>query len=257
MMQEYALAASPSVARRLVQLAGVSSAEITLDIAALALEGLLGDEDFASYPTLTSRQRGAVQRLIDYQLRGVLLADDEESARETVLAAALIAGIKPIVVCSRHLRSWRALVNRMGLHGGVDARETPDVLFVDSGTVLRQEVIEPRRNGMLIIEHTERSDFVQGAGENDQAAVREFQRTVIIANFGGLTRTFHQWTRQCDIALQISLEYLWPNEALSILAQTPAVVEYLKRSGFRKCRAADLYFMFNVVPELLGARGPR
>lgn len=257
MMQEYLFEARPAVARRLRDLAAITATEITLEIELLAETGLLTPEAFDRLPGLAEAQQTAIQRLIDYNMRGVLLADDEDGARETVLGAARLSGVRPIIVCTRKPKPWRAMAERFDLTLGVDPRESPDLLVVDPATILRQDVIEPRRDGLLIIEHTERSDYVHGAGVGDQAVVKEFAQAVVIANFGSLTRTFHAWTRQCDIALQISLEYLWPSNALAILQHTPAVVNDLKRRGFKKFRPADLYFMFNVVPDLLKDRGPR
>jgi hypothetical protein len=257
MMQDYVFPADPAVARRLVALAQVTTTEITLEIERLALTGLIAPDVFAGFPDLSQAQQSTIQQIIDYKLRGVVLADNQDEARYTVLVAAIIQGVRPIIVCTRKPRPWKVLAEHFGLTMGVNPLERPDVLIVEATSVMRQDVVEPRRDGLLIIEHTDRSDYVHGAGDHDQAVVKEFARTVIIANFGSLTRTFHSWTRQCDIALKISLEYLWPNGALGILDHTPGIVAGLKRRGFKKFRAADLYFMFNVVPDLLGDRGPR
>jgi hypothetical protein len=257
MMQEYTFPADPAIARRLVHLSTITSTEITVEVEALALTGLLRWDTLEGLPSLSDRQQAAIQRLIDYKLRGVLLADSEEDARVVALVAARLQGIRPIVVSTRKPKIWKILADRLGFSIGADPFTDTDLLLVDPLSLMTQDVIRDRRAGMLVIEQSDRSDYVQGSGECDLAVVREFERTVVVANFGSLTRTFHSWTRQCDVALQSHLEFLWPNEALVILGQTPVTVNDLRRRGFKRYRPADLYFLFNVVPDLLGDRGPR
>jgi hypothetical protein len=257
MMQEYIFPSDPSVARRLVQLSRVTQTRITVEIEALATRGLLAPEDFAGAPSLTETQQKAVQKLIDYRLRGVLLGDSDDGGRSAILMACRLQGVRPILVCTRRASQWAQSAELFGLTWGSDPLVDTDVLILKASDILRQDVVRDRRNGVLVIEHTDKSDFVQGTENNDQAITREFARVIVLANFGSLTRTFHSWTRQCDIALGVALTYLWPGEILKILNQTHARVIDLKSRGFTKYRPADLYFMFNVIPDLLGERGPR
>lgn len=257
MMQEYTFPSNPSVARRLVQLSGVTQTRISAEIESLATDGLLQPDDFAGLPPLSEAQQKAVQRLIDYRLRGALLGDSDDGGRNAILSACRIQGVRPILVCTRRASQWAQSAEQFGLTSGSDPLADTDVLILNASQVLRQDVVRDRRDGLLVVEHTEKADYVEGAAENHQAIAREFARIVVLANFGSLTRTFHSWTRQCDLALNVTLTYLWPDEVLKILNQTPVVVNDLKSRGFTKYRPADLYFLFNVIPDLLGDRGPR
>ncbi|RYD61158.1 MAG: hypothetical protein EOP83_17700 [Verrucomicrobiaceae bacterium] len=255
MMQEFTFPSEPAVARRLVQLSRVTTTQISVQIEALAEQGLLRPADFAGLPDLSEAQQKAVQRIIDYRMRAALLGDSDDGGRRAVLAACKLQGVRPILVCTRRVGQWTQVADLFGFSTGTDPREDVDVLIVNPTDALNQEVIRDRRGGLLVIEHSERMDF--HGGESDPQMVREFAQIVVLTNFGSLTRTFHSWTRQCDIALTTALGYLWPDDVLKILTQTPAVVNDLRNRGFTKYRPADLHFLFNVVPDLLEDRGPR
>lgn len=254
MMQEYVLPATPAKARRLLELAEVRSVEITEEVRTLAGEGLI---DFTPHPDLNELQQTALQRLIDYELRGVLLCDNEGEARRVLFLAAEIMKVKPIVVCTSYPRLWKVEAEALGLTVDVQPRERPDVLLVERTNLLRQDVVEPRRDGLLILEQQDRSnDYVHG-GYGASGPAREFARTVVLANFRPMTRIFHSWTRQCDISLQSLLEDLWPASALNILNQNLNRTSHLREHGFTKMRPAELYPLFNVVTDLLGSKAPR
>lgn len=252
MMEEFVIPATPGKARRLMEIANVGQVSLCDEIRALSREGL---EDFAGYPAFTDLQRAATQRLIDCDLRGVLLSDGDNDARPVIFAAAALTGVRPIIICSRNPKAWKQEAESLGLSVGINPVEQPDVLIVDRAGLIRQDVIESRRDGLLVLENYDRSNDITGSGDVTGPA-REFARTVVVANFRPMTRIFHSWTRQCDSVLQLLLTDLWPNEALGVLNQNHGSTTYMRDRGFRKVRPADLYPLFNVVFDLLGDRVP-
>lgn len=259
MMQDYVLPATPAHARRLMQLANVASISLTDTIRALAQEGLLDEAAFAGLPPLADLERAAVQRTLDYGLRGMILTDVIASGRRTALAALSLSGIDTCIIATTAQKQWRESCDDYGFSHTSNPNEAARCLIVSPETLMSQAVLSERRHGLLIVDRQNRTDFTQFEDLEFNTAggpAREVQRTLILHNYGRVLGTYHGWSREADVRLQHDLEELWPMNALQILNQTSTVVSALRTRGFRKPRASNLYFMFNVIADLLGEKQP-
>ncbi len=257
MMQEYTLPATPAHARRLLELMAVTDTELTEDIGRLALQDFVTTETWESLPYPTTQvQRRAAQRLLDYGMRGVLLTESDETSRISLLAAIALSGIRPIVVSSNRAHMWVRRGTTFGLRCGTDFDDqTLDLLVVPPEQLVHHRTIDKRRDGLLIVDQDETNQF-----HNEQAVIgpsREFQRTIVVCNLGFTMTSFHGWSRNCESIVTMTLQLLWPRHVLDILDHTTDRAMALRSRGFKKVRPAELYFLFNVVPDLLGDKSPK
>ncbi|RYD62530.1 MAG: hypothetical protein EOP83_14370 [Verrucomicrobiaceae bacterium] len=235
------------------------SLKIGPDMFALAEQGYLGPDDYAGLPATSEIEQAAIQRLIDYNMRGLLLSPSTASARRTALSAARLTQPSSVIVSTTSPRHWFESAAEFGFSASANPQEQTDCLIISPTILLGQATLAHRRDGVLLIDHQDgymNSEFDLYAASMAGPA-REVRKTVLIYNFASLLAAFHGWSRQCDISLQGALKDLWPEASLEVLRQTPTVVGALKARGFRKCRSADLYFMFNVVTDLLGDKQPQ
>lgn len=258
MMQDYSLPATPAHARRLMQLADVARVSISDTIRALAAEGLISDDDLARVPALTPLEQKAAQRLLDYGMRGMLLSDSNRSARMACLSALALSNPTPCIIATEATRQWAQTCEEFRLRVSANPNDQPDCLVIEPDALLCQSVLSERRGGVLILD---RQHATHHRTNHDLSILsgpaREVRRTIIIDSYGGLLSTYHGWSREADVRLQSSLDALWPSDALNILRQTSTIVSALKLRNFRKFRPSSLYFMFNVVTDLLGDRQPQ
>lgn len=257
MMQEYTLPATPAHARRLLELMAITDTELSQEIGHLALQDFVTTETWENLPYQTTPvQRRAAQRLLDYGMRGVLLTESDETSRIALLAAITLSGIRQIVVASNRAHMWVRRGTTFGLRCGADPEDQSlDLLVVPPEQLVHQRTIDPRRAGLLIVDQDETNQF-----HNEQAIIgpsREFQRTIVVCNLGFTMTSFHGWSSNCDAMVSMTLQLLWPRHVLDILDHTTDRAMALRARGFKKVRPAELYFLFNVVADLLGDKSPK
>lgn len=261
MMREFALPAEPRIARRLSHLSSISGLQICPETAALASEGLLTDDELAACGlTITGHRRQALQRILDQDLRALVLVDEAQDGMHAALAAAKLTGALPIVIVvgrAHNAQKWERACAAHGWRVGVDAYDRDlDVLIVEPESVISQPVMGYRRGGVLVIDDAEERDHLSVLRTLSGPA-REFPRTIALYNVGGLLRSSQGWSMLLDYNVRFALETFFSREEIKILDLTPSSAAALRSRGFTKTRPADLYQLFGVVTDLLGAFAPK
>lgn len=260
MNQEFVLPATPGLARRLVQLAAISDTQIDAAIRALAGEALVTAEALRALPLkiVSPYVPSAVQKLIDAEFRALLCSAQSDDARQAVMAACALAGERPLVIASDAPERWRALADALGQSVGADPRHDVDMLLIPRSRLIEREVIERRRDGVLILESsndalTHHCEIVS-AGQN---IVNEFQKTVILGQFGPYLRHGAPWPFRCDDGVQNLTTLLHADVPAGLFApQKFAPARGLRQRGFANPRRAEIYEMLGVITDLMGSQGP-
>lgn len=254
MRQAFTLPASGAVARRLAMLSEIS--DLALDDATRAMCGqdLIAEDAFGALAlALDEDQRSAVQNLCDLGLRGVLATDDFEAARDTILAAACISGVRPIIVVSNTLSAWNGGALGLGLSIGTDPDEDVDLLVVAPDSLVSQETLRRRRGGLLVLDMS----VEMFSAQMMSGPAREVEKTIIICDFQRELKVQGDvWGRACHMTLVRALQIFFSDDRLTLIDPfSPSVID-LRERGFKKTRPAELYPLFNTVFDLLGEAKP-
>jgi hypothetical protein len=259
-IEDFIIPATPGAARRLRHLGTLTPLDLDTHTLALADEGLLTVEDLDLVPTRLDReQQGALQNLLDQDLRGILCTKTRRQAREVVMSAAKLRAVRPLVIVTSEASSWVGLVQQHGLTYSADIYdEDTDVLFVGPFDLTQQPVLSKRRGGMLIFDSV---DPRQHVSHEYAGPAREFAKTVVICDVSvAVQRANDAWSRGCDLRVVDALGILYQQRAVevlkSIIEQTSNIIAPLRARGFTKFRRADFYPVFNVIVDLMGDHKP-
>lgn len=263
MNHQYAFLATPGLARRLVQFAKLSRTTVDEHIQSLATEALISREQFnALNVSLGPLQRSAIQKILDYDSRAVLLAREYDASRTVALAAAKLTEARPIVIGTSMPSPWVALAMKFGYSVSRNPKEDVDVLVVDPVDLPLKEVVEERRDGLLIVESNTDAIWQPVWEANYQGPAREFERTIAICNLSVAYQSYGQWTTHCDAAVASATKALFSHVPEALISNQSMedrrkIFHALKARGYKHFRTRDLYPWFNIVPDLMDSILPK
>lgn len=256
MNHDYLLDATPRVARHLVRLAEIADIDLDDAIRALAAQDRLTPADFAKLPArLTPPARVAAQRLLDHDLRAVLVTDrrDHGMHRDVVLAAAKLAGARPITLALENRTGWVEAARRLGFTVDTDLSRDPDVLLVDPNELPSPALAtEARRAGLFVTDQYQQSYGMTSAS----SAASEFPRSILLVEVGAWDPAYGcLWFKTGEVAFAASvLHGAVPNSPLVNNAFSRRTI--LQPRGFRRHHPRDLAFLYSVVTELVDGDSP-
>lgn len=255
MNHDYLIDATPRVARQLVRLAEVAAIDLDPTIRALAAQDLLAPADLLGLPVrLAERGRVAVQRLLDHDLRAVLVTDRRVAAatRDAVLAAAALARARPITLALEDRTGWVDAARRFKLTVGTDPDEDPDVLLVEPRELPSPAIAtERRRAGLFVTDQ----GLIPGLDSAATAAV-EFPRTILLVAVSAWDAAQGcLWFKTPEVAYAAAvLNGGAPHGPLINNPFTRRTV--LQPRGFLRHHPRDLAFLYGVVTELVDGDAP-
>jgi hypothetical protein len=264
--QEYVLPSSPGIARRIVRLAAISNTEVAPAIRSLAETGLLQEEDFARLGfNPTKEEKQAIQQLLDCKHRAVLVSEQAVLARRAILGSAVLDTAFPIVVATWQVGEWALLARRFSLTVTEKAADdTAHMLILSPTDLINHEVINRRRHGLLIMDtHSEGDRFeAQSNGPKHNGPAREFPRTVVICPVGRQLLPQIGWGSRAEQQVAGAVATIFPTAPLNCINPPEVergrvgIFESLQERGFVRYRPVDIYFMFNVITDLLKFKMP-
>jgi hypothetical protein len=184
MNQDFALSASPALARRLLLLQSVSKLDLPSDLHTMAAQNCLSEADFDPFVCAHSAERMTItQFLLDVAMRGIVQAQFHPTIDEATIVNALRLSHAPkLTIISRRANKWRPHINSQFLTD-VDIRP----LYSVTGAW-----IDTRRDGVLVVDLCD--EMMVGFQHQCNRFVREFPRLILYQPLSVELKHLTHWT---------------------------------------------------------------
>ena len=229
MNQDFALEATPGIARRLIQIARLCRVDLDPAISEMAKTGLIPEEEFAPY-AMAEAEKAAIQTITDLNFRAVVPGPTNR-LNYTALVAAKIAGISPIVVYTRPSYTWDHLAKQVGFKPNEDFFTLRPPHQTE---VLDANFVKEHRHGLLLMDQ----GTLGGMSLCCNILAMDFARTLYLcapSAFG---------TSQ-------PIRTLFPDAPIDILDKDYFSQRSYEGWGFRKPTEADASYFLNTVTEMV------
>jgi hypothetical protein len=266
MNQDFAVKATPGIARRIMQLAGIARVTIDDAIVELAKTGLI--EQFP--PQASARQRAAIQFLADAEYRGLLLCDDPLLGVKTALLAAIVSGIRPLTIMSDTdsglaTAGWMQDLTAHGFsplrvpRGDYSHDPAYNAFLVNEEVALNKELLKHVRTGLLIIEgQCFQSEVAEGL-------CIEFPRTIAVVSRRGPAALrcspFRYQRRRGDVwyhdiaTMDVASRLLVDSNLASVLIVNNFILDELMKRGFVLPHPRKMALLLGVSTHLVDHKG--
>jgi hypothetical protein len=181
--QDFAMHATPAIARRLLHLSHVSNLKLPAELVALASQDCISEIDFDPFVCPYSAERLTItQFLLDSDLRGIVQASYHPAIDElTLLNVVRLAHPSKTTIVTTRRAIWRKAANAFALAD----------LAITSPYEMTGHQIDARRDGALIFDL---ENFSPQRASPCNRFVREFPHIILYQPDETDVQQIHHWT---------------------------------------------------------------